>query len=207
LLVSFGLLAFGMMLVFSLHFSGGTNPNTSPNKDSEPKGRSDFVYCANCAEERDLEPLGSPMFLCFSILLCASVSSSFVAESSAFIVHCSTVVAVRSACVTERSAVDVELSLRGRKLSRELSHGEGGIEEDKDVNRGGAVFAVQQLHEVGAQVESRLGLSTPEREERRCLLVARLKVCSVAERGAGGGRPSSRWLSRGMGGGDHLAVK
>jgi len=30
-----------------------------------------------------------------------------------------------------------------------------------------------------------------EREEWRCLLVARLKVCSIAERGAGGGRASS----------------
>ena len=38
-----------------------------------------------------------------------------------------------------------------------------------------------------------------------CLLVARLKVCSVAERGIGGGRTSSRWLARGVVGGGQLA--
>ena len=41
-----------------------------------------------------------------------------------------------------------------------------------------------------------------EREEWSCLLVARLKVCSVAERGTGGGRTSSSWLvRRAVGGG------
>ena len=40
-----------------------------------------------------------------------------------------------------------------------------------------------------------------EREELRCLLVARLKVCSVAERGVGGGHNSSSWLARVGGGG------
>ena len=48
---------------------------------------------------------------------------------------------------------------------------------------------------------SSCGSGEGEREERRCLLVARLKVCSVTERGAGGGRTSSRWSPRGMGGG------
>ena len=37
-----------------------------------------------------------------------------------------------------------------------------------------------------------------EGEEWRCLLVARLKVCSVTEGGAGGVRTSSRWLVRGV---------
>jgi len=44
-----------------------------------------------------------------------------------------------------------------------------------------------------------------EREEWRCLLVARLRVCSISERGAGGGRTSSRWLARGVGGRGQLA--
>ena len=44
-----------------------------------------------------------------------------------------------------------------------------------------------------------------EREEWRCLLVARLKVCSIAERGPGGGRTSSRWLDRGVVGGGEAA--
>ena len=37
-----------------------------------------------------------------------------------------------------------------------------------------------------------------EREEWRCLLVALLKVCSIAERGTGCGRTSSSWLARGV---------
>ena len=40
-----------------------------------------------------------------------------------------------------------------------------------------------------------------ESEGWRCLLVARLKVYSVAERGPGGGRTSSRWLAGGVGDG------
>jgi len=32
-----------------------------------------------------------------------------------------------------------------------------------------------------------------------CLLVARLKVCSIAESGPGGGRTSSNWSARGVG--------
>ena len=44
-----------------------------------------------------------------------------------------------------------------------------------------------------------------EREEWSSLLVARLKVCSVAERGPGGGRTSSRWSARGVGDGGELA--
>ena len=34
-----------------------------------------------------------------------------------------------------------------------------------------------------------------------CLLVARLKVCSVTERGPGGGCTSSSWSARGVGDG------
>ena len=44
-----------------------------------------------------------------------------------------------------------------------------------------------------------------EGEERSCLLVTHLKVCSVAERGPGGGRTSSRWLARGVGNGGQVA--
>jgi len=44
-----------------------------------------------------------------------------------------------------------------------------------------------------------------EREEWSCLLVARLKVCSVTERGPGGGRTSSSWLVRGVGDDAQLA--
>ena len=44
-----------------------------------------------------------------------------------------------------------------------------------------------------------------EREEWSCVLVARLKVCSLAERGPGGGRTSSSWLARGVGDGGQLA--
>jgi len=43
-----------------------------------------------------------------------------------------------------------------------------------------------------------------EREEWSCLLVARLKVCSIAERGAGDGRTSSSWSARGVGDGGQL---
>jgi len=41
--------------------------------------------------------------------------------------------------------------------------------------------------------------------EWRCLLVARLKVCSVAERGPGGGRTSSSWYARGVEDGGQVA--
>jgi len=41
--------------------------------------------------------------------------------------------------------------------------------------------------------------------EWRCLLVALLKVCSVAERGPGGGRTSSSWSARGVGDGGEVA--
>jgi len=44
-----------------------------------------------------------------------------------------------------------------------------------------------------------------EREEWSCLLGARLKVCSVAERGAGGGHTSPRWSPRGVVDGGLLA--
>jgi len=44
-----------------------------------------------------------------------------------------------------------------------------------------------------------------EREEWSCLLIARMKVCSIAERGPGGGRTSSSWLVRGVGDGGELA--
>jgi len=40
-----------------------------------------------------------------------------------------------------------------------------------------------------------------ERKEWSCLLVARLKVCNIAERGPGGGHTSSSRLARGVGGG------
>jgi len=50
-----------------------------------------------------------------------------------------------------------------------------------------------------------LGSGEGEREEWRCLLVARLKVCSIAERGPGGGRTSSRRLARGVDDGGQLA--
>ena len=43
-----------------------------------------------------------------------------------------------------------------------------------------------------------------EREEWRCVLVAHLKVCSVSERGPGGGRTRSSWLARGVGGGGQV---
>ena len=43
-----------------------------------------------------------------------------------------------------------------------------------------------------------------EDEELRCLLVARLKVCSVTERGSRCDRTSSSWLARGVGGGGQL---
>ena len=54
-----------------------------------------------------------------------------------------------------------------------------------------------------AQLSVRSGAC--EREEWSCVLVARLKVCSIAERGTGGGRTSSRWLARGVGDGGQLA--
>ena len=38
-----------------------------------------------------------------------------------------------------------------------------------------------------------------EREEWSCLLVARLTVCSVTERGPGACRTSSSWSARGVG--------
>ena len=50
-----------------------------------------------------------------------------------------------------------------------------------------------------------VGSGEGEREEWRCLLVARLKVCSIAEKGAGGDRTTSRWLARGVEGGGQLA--
>jgi len=37
------------------------------------------------------------------------------------------------------------------------------------------------------------------------VLVAHLKVCSVSERGTGGGRTRSSWLARGVGGGGQVA--
>jgi len=57
----------------------------------------------------------------------------------------------------------------------------------------------------GLVVARRAGSGEGEREEWRCLLAARLKVCSVAERGAGGGHTSFRRLARGMGDGGPLA--
>ena len=42
-------------------------------------------------------------------------------------------------------------------------------------------------------------------EEWSCLRGASLKVCSIAERGPGGGRTSSTWLARGVGDGDQVA--
>jgi len=53
----------------------------------------------------------------------------------------------------------------------------------------------EHLHQAQRRVEHLLVLQT---------LVARLKVCSVAEREAGGGRTSSRWLPRGVGYGGQL---
>ena len=44
-----------------------------------------------------------------------------------------------------------------------------------------------------------------EREEWRCLLVARVKVCIIKEMGATGGRTSSRWSAGGVGGGGQVA--
>jgi len=43
------------------------------------------------------------------------------------------------------------------------------------------------------------------REEWRRLLFSRLKVCSIAKRGAGGSRTSSSWFASGVGDGGELA--
>ena len=59
-------------------------------------------------------------------------------------------------------------------------------------------------HEL-AQGTHRPGSGACERDTRRCVLVARLKVCSIDERGAGDGRTCSSWLARGVGNGTQLA--
>jgi len=68
---------------------------------------------------------------------------------------------------------------------------------------GGVVSQEERLVSdvVGVHSEARVSVRSGEgeSEEWRCLLVARLKVCSVTERGVGGGRTSSRWLGSGGG--------